>query len=71
MKKHIESPQRFIHYCIHCAMEHEESEMQDQMESFLEKERQKMKGRVYEQLELYVTDDKHKKHFINDIMREL
>ena len=47
MKKYIESPQRFIHYCIHCAMEHEEAEMQDQMQLFLEKEREKMIGIFY------------------------
>ena len=71
MKKHIESPKRFIHYCIHCAMDHEEKEMQEQMEYFLENERNKMIGIFHEQLDRYVNDDENKKYFINDILRGL
>jgi len=71
MKNNIESPQRFIHYCIHCAMAHEEKDMQDHMQYFLERERNKMKEIFREALERNVNDAESKKYFINDIMNEL
>ena len=71
VKKHISNPQRLIHYCIYCAMEHEEPEMQEEMERFLSNERYKMKGRFMELLNKKLKDTDNKKEFINELINEL
>ena len=72
MIKHINTPHKLIHYCIHCAMEHEEKDMQDQMQVFLRKEREKMIGIFREVLDDHINgDNSHKDHFINDIINAL
>jgi len=44
--KGITSPQVLIHYCIFCAMEHEEAEMQDIMDNFIKNELERQKSKI-------------------------
>jgi len=69
--KHITSPQTLIHYCIHCAMTHEESEMQDAMQFFINDAIKRERLRVASRLkEMFDQDSKRiLNDFIIDLMR--